>query len=220
MTRIKGWTRLSADDLWSAWLKQHRTETEAIAVAIFTANRLVRDTARSTKRRFYSIKDEWIRRHQCYLIDGRRIRREASECWSCGGQGCDDCDYSGEYSSRWLYVHNFSIDGRKYSFHSYQVPSTLSDEAGEDKEAFGGQFSEEELADLPLPLSGLVRMLTYVAAGKWGMRIQPDGRYYPQSYIHLQAETDDGPTFRDQWHEKLYHWQNNLPTPVGSIHGR
>jgi hypothetical protein len=163
--RIAGWTKLDAKGLWEAWLARFEGEEIAVATAVWCANRLVKASkSRHTKRKFYDIKDAWLRQQES---TGRFVRRERSECWGCDGNGCDRCDWSGVYRERILYVHEFEIEGQRYCFHSYTRPKTLLEGTGEDLEKFGGNFTETEWAALALPLSGLVRMLSYVAAVKW-----------------------------------------------------
>lgn len=217
MPRIANWTKLKAADLWRSWSAQFDNETEAIATAIFIANRLVKDKAPSTKRRFYSLKDEFIKRNQHSLTMGQAVRDEVRECWDCDGTGddwcwdgpCEKCGGTGIYSKRTLYLHKFIIGGQAYSFHSYQEPISLSEEKGEDLESYGGKFSESELADLALPMSGLLRMLAYIAVTRWHMKFVKD-RYYPRM---VTKEV----TVEDRWQTKLNRWRDGLPTPVGGF---
>jgi len=219
MSRIKNWTKMKAAELWSTWRVQFENEDEAILTAIWIGNRLVKDKAKSTRRKFYSIKDEFITRNQAHLIDGRKVREEYDECWDCRGTGhvyevlnrnlseeqetqvyywsrdmcegdppegvrvkrqrCAKCGGTGKYRPRWLYSHTFSFDGRVYRFHSYQKPVKLSDEPGEDLEQYGGKFTEAELADLSLPMTGILRALSYVAAAIWGLTLdRSNGTYF------------------------------------------
>lgn len=180
MARIKGWTTLRAPALWAAWRAQFGSDDEAAATAIWIANRTVKDKARSSKRKFYSVKDEFIRRNLA-RAEGQRARLETQPCW-CGGEpDCWKCDGTGVYRSRWLYVHRFQVAGQAYSFHSYVEPLRLLDGQAEDAERYGGTFSEAELAALALPFSGLLKLLGYVAAGLWGMHWAGD------SYVSADA---------------------------------
>lgn len=95
----------------------------------------------------------------------------------CGGEGCYRCGGSGLYRPRWLYVHKFAVAGRTYCFHSYTAPTNLVEGFGEDKETYGGKFSEAEWKDLPLPVSGLKKILHHVATDLWRMSHYM-GRYY------------------------------------------
>lgn len=171
--RIKGWSKLSSPDLWQAWKTLFKDEAEAEATAIFIANRLIKNHARSTKQKFYEVKDGFIRAYQNCLTEGRCARVERRYSRDCGGTGdrdyeddCERCEGTGVYSERTLYCHYFSISGRHYSFHSYEEPSRLSETPGEDKEEYGGRFSEAELEELGLPCSGLLRMLRWVFMAK------------------------------------------------------
>lgn len=103
--RIKLWSRTPTQKLYEQWVSQFDSEEEAIASAIWIANRLVKDKAASTRRKFYSIKDEWLKRHADDVIEGRIARKEIDECWTCDGTGkieyeydeYDEYDYDYEY---------------------------------------------------------------------------------------------------------------------------
>jgi hypothetical protein len=172
--RIAGWSKLTSVQLWDAWLKEFPSQTDAEATAVWIANRLVKNAAVSTRRRFYEVKDIFLDRYSRYLVEGRIVRQEIKTCRVCGGSGwserfqdeCERCD-DGIYQRRFLYVHNLNIEGTRYSFHSYEKPRVISDLPGEDKEAYGGKFTESEFKELQLPCSGLVRMLRYAAFARW-----------------------------------------------------
>lgn len=173
--RISGWTKLNGEQLWTAWRGQFESDDEAIITAVWMMNRLIKNAARATRRRGYSIKDAAIAR---YGSEGRRAREEKKVCWGCDGTGEDEygdccyrCDGTGVYSSRWLYLHEFTVARQRYSLHSYQTPKVLLEGESGDAERFGGTFSEGELKALALPMSGLMRLLSYVAAAKWGMKL-------------------------------------------------
>lgn len=166
--RIENWTKMSSAQLWQTWKTSFASVSEAEATAIWIANRLAKEHARSTRREFYEVKSHFIRKYQDHLIEGRCVRVERRECRDCYGSGddglCERCDGTGIWSERTLYVHNFMIAGRRYSFHSYEKPVRVSVEQGEDKEEYGGRFTEEEEKNLLLPMSGILRMLRYVSA--------------------------------------------------------
>jgi hypothetical protein len=171
--RIRNWSKLSSSDLWAAWLAEFSSQAEAEAVAIWIANRLVKRAARSTRRRFYEVKEMFLRRYSHSLIEGHIARVDRQKCRACMGTGKDDgfecerCDGTGIWSERTLYSHFLVIAGTRYSFHSYTEPKTISNLPGEDKEIYGGSFTEAEIAALKLPLSGLVRMLRWAAFNGW-----------------------------------------------------
>ena len=205
MARIKGWTKLNDADLWAAWQAQFDNDQEAIAHAVWIGNRLVKSRAKSTRKKFYGLKDAWIERHQGDLLEGRKVREEGLTCRDCGGAGvilepepgangwayqgwmeagapmdaipdgwkvgkpCTRCDGTGKYRSWWLYLHVFEVDGQRYSFHSYVEPARLSNEPGDDCETYGGRFTEAELSELALPVSGIIRVLGHVARQRWGL---------------------------------------------------
>lgn len=218
MARITNWTKMDAGALWEAWRAQFEDDSEAVVTAVWIANRLVKARAQSTRRKFYSIKDAWIKRHQKHLVEGRKVRTEHLECNNCvngkvvavlnyelswkqeeklwrwmknGFEGkppegvrirweqCPKCNGTGIYRRRWLYLHVFDIDGQRFCFHSRVKPRELSDKPGDDLESYGGQFMEAELTELALPVTGLIRVLAYVAAARWGMTLDKrSGIYY------------------------------------------
>lgn len=177
--RIPDWSKASAEELWRMWRVQFASDDSAIAVAVWSANRLVKDKARSTKRTFYSIKDAFIDR---YGSEGRRVREEKQRCFRChegvtdDGDICDHCDGYGVYRSRWLYLHEFTVAGVPYKLHSYVEPKVLLLEPAEDAEHFGTSFTEAEQSSLALPMTGLLKLLTYVAAALWKLHCY-DGVY-------------------------------------------
>lgn len=176
--RISGWTGLSTNHLWDVWRADFESDDAAIATAVWQANKMVKSAARLTRRKFYSIKDEFIRR---YGRIGQQARLDQYDCFRCEGEGwCDYCEGTGVYREAWLYLHEFEVAGQTYRLHSYVEPKTLvgSIDGLPHQGAYGAQFTDEEIANLPLPLSGLVKMLSYVAAAMWTMQLL-DGRYEP-----------------------------------------
>ena len=182
MSRILQWTAMTSPQLWENWCARSPSTVQAEAAAIWTANRLAKDAAPSVKHRFYEVKDAWLQRVQTCLVEGRIARVERRYCRACNPLGldplhddwhastddwCERCDGTGIWDERTLYVHSLDIEGTRYSFHSYMKPALLVDLPGEDKETYGGQFTETEWETLWLPLSGLLRMLRYVMMAVW-----------------------------------------------------
>ena len=177
--RIAGWTRSDTPTLWLQWRSQFDSDDEAIATAVWMGNRLVKDKAKGTRATFYSLKDAFIDRYGC---EGRRAREEVRTCRRCDGSGddgwgyCDRCEGTGIWSSRWLYLHEFTVAGQRYSLHSYHTPKVLLEGESANLERYGGRFTRTELAALGLPFSGLLKVLGYVAVKRWGM-VNMGGRY-------------------------------------------
>ena len=171
--------------------------------AIWIANRLVKEHARTTRGAFYEVKESFIRSYQDCLTEGRCVRVERRSCRDCGGSGddgwgwCDRCEGTGIYSERTLFCHYFVIAGRPYSFHSYERPARVAAETGEEEEAYGGRFSEEEIQEFLLPMSGLLRMLRWVAAAR-GFNKNARPRKEPvQGALEIQVESS-GTKFREE----------------------
>ncbi len=146
--------------LWAAC----RDRGSDLAHAVWAANRLVKIKATSAeKRRFYALKDRFLKAHQHCLIDGRLSRVETSPCW-CGGRDewCEKCGGSGVYSRRTLYEHHLDVGGQAYCFHSYAKPTRLSDAVGADLKSYGRRFSATELHSLLLTLPDYLRMLAFL----------------------------------------------------------
>lgn len=132
----------------------------ALAEAVRTLNRAVKvgtmaapGTAGRTpifsseeRERVYKIKDDWIRLSQRFLTDGKVARHETH--------------WNGE-PSRVLYVHTFDVRGKRFCFHSYQVPLLLSEERAEDLPAYGTSMSEEEWAAIRMSGAQLLRMVRH-----------------------------------------------------------
>jgi hypothetical protein len=208
--RIQNWTRKTSAELWTEWRASFASLPQAEVEAIWLANRLVKDKDHSSKSAFYEVKDLFLRYAQPWLTEGQMVRVEKKECFACGGTGndtsfmvegeddgfeegmgagswedlsCERCYGTGIWSMRTLYLHKFAIEGRRFSFHSYVAPARVSEIPGEDKAEYGGKFSEQELLDLPLPFSGLFRLLRYHAfAMGWGNE-------QPRPLAELRAET-------------------------------
>ncbi len=81
MSRMKNWTKLTNEELWVQWRAMFNNDEEAIVTAIWISNRLVKDKEKSTRKKFYSLKDEWIAQHQGRLIIGKVVRDESRTCW-------------------------------------------------------------------------------------------------------------------------------------------
>ena len=197
MARIKNWTKMSAEKLWLEWRNRFTNDDVALATAVWCANRLIKDSrAKATRRKFYSIKDAWLERQDSV---GQRVRLERKECWGCYGDGCDRCDQTGWYRERWLYVHEFFVEGQRYHFHSYIPPKALLCGPGEDKETFGGNFTETELDELYLPMSGLLKMLGYVAAAMWKLAWDGEGYVGETAVSDSKPEPKRVPDIRYWW---------------------
>lgn len=177
--RIPNWTQLNAQQLWSAWRRGFRSEDQAIGFAVWSGNRLIKQASRRSQIKFYSIKDEFIRRHS---ESAQPIREESKPCFRCGGTGwydehneeCGRCKGTGQYLCRTLYLYEFVVEGQRYSFHSYATPKIVLTEHAPDLPSYGQMFAQNELDLLPLPMSGILRLLTYVAAAIWKMQLNGD----------------------------------------------
>lgn len=196
MSRLKNWTKLSAEQLWQNWRTDFASDDDAIAHAVWCANRLVKDKGNKyTRRRFYSIKEEFVRR---YADEGLAVRQEVLYCYACDGfdtseeiEPCLQCGGSGIYKSRWLYVYSFEVAGQVYSFHSYAEPIKLGRGEGVDVGEFGGKFTEDEISSMRLPWSGLLKMLGYVAAAMWKMTFDYDYGGYVSGWPADEALSPD-----------------------------
>jgi|GEM_PF-2156963 len=60
-------------ELWRLWRDQFDDDLEALAEAIWAANKMVKTESPETRDRFYALKDEFILR---YATSGRRVRDE------------------------------------------------------------------------------------------------------------------------------------------------
>ena len=159
MVKRQQWKEVQ-QNRYSSWLTHYSSEQLALADAVRLMNRWIKSlgriepsydldyqTGRVTKYKVYehgrervwveaayAIKDAWIQQNQELLIDGHKVRHEVS--------------WNGVKSRRrWLYWHQFLIDGQKFDFHSYIPPAQLSPELAPDFPPFKSrnQLSPEEI---------------------------------------------------------------------------
>lgn len=195
--RLKNWTKYSAEQLWESWRGDFTSDDDAIAHAVWCANRLCKSKGKAGRRRFYSIKNKFISLH---AEEGRAIRQEVLYCNACGGvdtsdepEPCRYCGGSGIYRSRWLYSYCFEVAGQAYSFHGFIEPKKLITSGAFDSGERGGKFTEEEIRAMRLPWSGLLKMLGYVAVVKLGMVYDYDyGEYITPSASLVQEMISPG----------------------------
>tara|TARA_R110002167_G_scaffold207033_2_gene411204 strand:+ start:959 stop:2035 length:1077 start_codon:yes stop_codon:yes gene_type:complete len=154
-------SKMTVKQLRQLWLKKYKTKNMLLANALKIANRLQKVNCISE---VYDLKDKWIKANQSNLTEGKLVRHEQKECWSCNGEGmisnydygydaCFDCGGTGWYSDSTLYEHNFNIEGQRFCFHSYLKPKNMSEEKGADLRNYGRAFTKDEL---PLPPQKLI----------------------------------------------------------------
>ena len=145
---------------YRSWLSHYSSEQLALADAVRLMNRWLKSlgriqtsydldyrTGRVTKYKVYehgrervwveaayAIKDAWIQQNQASLISGHQVRYEVS--------------WNGVKSrQRWLYWHQFLIEGQNFDFHSYIPPAQLEPELAQDFPPFESrnQLSRAEI---------------------------------------------------------------------------
>jgi hypothetical protein len=153
------WT---AERLW----QEYQSRRLNVAHAVFAANRLVK-VFPENRRSFYPIKDQFLRIKQDHLVEGRFVRTETRQCWSCDGDDdwCDRCGGTGIFAERDLYEHLVEFDGVTYSFHSYVRPSRLGETRGADLPRYGRRLKPTD--KIPYRIGEYLKMLGYVAR-LWG----------------------------------------------------
>ena len=167
--------------IWSAWRPAYHSDADAIAHAVWLGNLLCKSRDYISRRIFYSIKDELIRRH---ATAGYPVRQEIQYCYTCGGldtqadpEPCPTCRGSGVYRYRWLYAYKFQIEGQAYAYHSYRDPGTLINRDPTLALEPGGRFDQSDPAGIPW--TGLLRLLCWIAENVWDMIQIPGGAYLP-----------------------------------------
>lgn len=103
--RWRNWAKMSGSELWGNWRETFASDDEAVATAVFIVNRQVKDKARSTRRIFYHIKDQFLARME---TRGKPVRVERQECRACYGTDplCDRCDGTGVWNP-WVWCLSF-----------------------------------------------------------------------------------------------------------------
>lgn len=175
------WYRLDTVGLYKLWLGQYPSEGVAIAHAIWFGNITTRDKAQSTRFKYESIRDRWVKD---YTQGGRSLGLEPVPCYLCRGTGwtfgdnrkpvqCAVCD-KGVYEHRLLYMHLCVVEGYSMYIKSYTKPQ---------REERGLPEWEGFDVDGPsiLPMTALMRMLSYVAVVKLDM-LFIKGRYRPRVF--------------------------------------
>jgi hypothetical protein len=153
-SRRRNW---AAERLWGEYQARGLSE----AHAVWAANRLAKLFPKY-RRTFYGIKDRFLRAHQHHLVEGRFVRTETSECWSCDGDDwCDRCGGTGVYRQRDLYEHVLEFEGKVYSFHTYVRPARLGESKGADLPAYGRRLTSKDT--IPYRIGEYIRMLSHLA---------------------------------------------------------
>lgn len=169
------------EELWEQWRPHFSSDDDAIAHAIWVGNRLIKSRGYISKRIYYSIKDELIRRH---AEAGFPVRSEIAYCRQCGGvytsdqaTPCSLCRGSGIYQKRILYGYRFQVAGQNYSFHSYVRPKALVRPGSAIIES-GGRFTDDEIAKMNVPWHGALRLLSWMAEHIWLMVQSDSGDFF------------------------------------------
>ena len=132
---------ISFSERWQLWQSHYPSEKLALANGVQIMNRWVKNLGRieisydldwktgNTQKykvyergmervwvqAAYQLKDIWLEQNQPDLTLGQKVRCEVS--WN----------ERGKTSRRWLYYHEFLIEGEKFDFHSYTEPIKLEE---------------------------------------------------------------------------------------------
>lgn len=180
--RIEGWNSLGSAALAKRFSSGFSSRRLAIAHAVWAANKLVKQTDRpaAVRRRFYGLKERWVQRHGDVLCHAHFVRNDGEACGNCFGSGrlsydsawgedtgglnlnpCPACQGTGSADGRHLFVHEFEVEGMRFSFHSYSYPSKVSPCPIGGREIYHRPLTREQEDRLLLPLPGLMRIVEW-----------------------------------------------------------
>ena len=149
---LRRWTYLLNADLWTAWRSFFSCDDGATAVLVWLANQRAKAAPDEARALYYSMKDGFIRR---YSTQGRKAWREGRK---------------NDSYTVWIYEHEMWVAGSYYRMHSTVAPKVLLDKNGAGHTYEAGVFlGDDLLAALTLPMSGYLKLLSYIATSKWGM---------------------------------------------------
>lgn len=182
---VFAWYRLSAKPLYELWVSLYPSQEEAIAHMLWFANVLTRDKAYSSRMKYESVRDEWL---QTRSVGGKFLHLNPISCYKCKGKGfaleiretgrskkkkltkidCTQCD-NGVHGMQSIYLHKVQV-GRLDMLVQSSVKPTLILHDLPDYEDFDISNPSR------LPMSALLRILSYHAVGELGM-YWSKGRY-------------------------------------------
>jgi hypothetical protein len=177
---VFAWYRLTAKPLFELWLTIYPSYEEAVGHMIWFANIMTRDKAYSSRTKFESVRDEWLRTRS---IGGRFLKLNPTPCYKCKGKGysisitpagtgrskktklgkvaCTACD-NGVHGVKSIYLHKVPVGGVDMLIESPVKPGSVLDNLPEYEEF---DVSSPSL----LPMSALLRITSYYAVGELGM---------------------------------------------------
>ena len=171
---------MEARELWERWRSLYPNNYVAIAHALWfcALEESIKPHGAHDRLRYYSIASEFTFHHSDWGVRSATINLP---CKHCNGSGvepmhrskkCTKCKGRQHRATFSLYTHHMMIGAKPLTLQTEQVPGVIRTDIAPPTPYFE--------PDVPaiLPYSGMIKMLSYVATVKMGMRFS-NYRYHP-----------------------------------------
>ncbi len=139
---------------------------------MYRLNRLAKATW-PWREEIYGLKDRFIellyREGLCAACWVHVLTRPAKVCWDCGGEGCDRCDYSGDYlpERKLRFVcFRFEVARRTYVWHAPELQVKFAFKTTEPEQPWAGLVEVDFAAGMqPRHRTAAMQLVRWVVEG-------------------------------------------------------
>jgi len=168
---------MDTESLWFSWRKCFCCDDRAIALAIKTCNKIVKqEKSKYKKNKFYLIKDEFIRRNDRNIVRYEKTidGAECPKCKNVNPESCTLCNGDG-FIIYYLYECQMDVAGLRFSLHSLLSPNEFTTKVRSTEEEHSHFHKYSELPNLSM--DDLLQLLSYIVWHIWGLEINYDNEY-------------------------------------------